>query len=220
MDPHEKHGISHRAEAFRKLVKAHEVERRRAAWRFYVHWPFCVSKCPYCDFNSHVRSGIDQHEWRDALLADLAYEAQAASRPHADLDLLRRRDAVADGAGNGRGPDRRRRGSIGRRRTTSRSRSKPIPTRSRPRASPISPPPGSTACRSALQSFDDANLAFLGRAHSARRGAAALDIAQAQLSAGQLRPDLCLARRHRGGLVGDAGPGARAKAPRTSRCIS
>jgi len=42
----------------------------------YVHWPFCVSKCPYCDFNSHVRDSIDQQAWRDALLADLAYEAK------------------------------------------------------------------------------------------------------------------------------------------------
>src|SRR5688500_14912740 len=41
----------------------------------YVHWPFCVSKCPYCDFNSHVRDSIDQATWRDALLADLAHEA-------------------------------------------------------------------------------------------------------------------------------------------------
>lgn len=41
----------------------------------YVHWPFCVSKCPYCDFNSHVRETVDQDAWRAALLADLAYEA-------------------------------------------------------------------------------------------------------------------------------------------------
>ncbi|MBU6166842.1 MAG: coproporphyrinogen III oxidase [Alphaproteobacteria bacterium] len=41
----------------------------------YVHWPFCVTKCPYCDFNSHVRETVDQAAWQAALLADLAHEA-------------------------------------------------------------------------------------------------------------------------------------------------
>ena len=52
----------------------------------YVHWPFCVSKCPYCDFNSHVRESVDQATWRDALLEDLAWEAEAfAGAPLASI---------------------------------------------------------------------------------------------------------------------------------------
>ncbi|MEA3011870.1 MAG: hypothetical protein QOD42_415 [Sphingomonadales bacterium] len=46
------------------------------ALALYIHWPFCVSKCPYCDFNSHVREGVDQAQWRSALLADLTHEAR------------------------------------------------------------------------------------------------------------------------------------------------
>lgn len=41
----------------------------------YIHWPFCVSKCPYCDFNSHVRDQVDVPAWEAALLADMAHEA-------------------------------------------------------------------------------------------------------------------------------------------------
>jgi oxygen-independent coproporphyrinogen-3 oxidase len=41
----------------------------------YVHWPFCRAKCPYCDFNSHVREAIDQSRWRDALLQELEHYA-------------------------------------------------------------------------------------------------------------------------------------------------
>src|SRR5919205_6778 len=37
----------------------------------YVHWPFCKAKCPYCDFNSHVREGVDHGRWRRALLSEL-----------------------------------------------------------------------------------------------------------------------------------------------------
>jgi oxygen-independent coproporphyrinogen-3 oxidase len=44
----------------------------------YIHWPFCLRKCPYCDFNSHVRDGVDAGEWQAALLADMRHEAEAA----------------------------------------------------------------------------------------------------------------------------------------------
>jgi len=42
----------------------------------YIHWPFCRSKCPYCDFNSHVRDSVDAARWTRALLADLDYHAE------------------------------------------------------------------------------------------------------------------------------------------------
>jgi oxygen-independent coproporphyrinogen-3 oxidase len=55
------------------------VKQDGSALALYIHWPFCVSKCPYCDFNSHVRASVDQDAWREALLQDLAHEARQAS---------------------------------------------------------------------------------------------------------------------------------------------
>jgi putative oxygen-independent coproporphyrinogen III oxidase len=47
----------------------------------YVHWPFCAKKCPYCDYNSHVRASVDQDSWREALCAELAsYRALCGGR--------------------------------------------------------------------------------------------------------------------------------------------
>lgn len=44
---------------------------RNKSFGVYIHWPFCLSKCPYCDFNSHVRSSVDTEIWEKALLNDL-----------------------------------------------------------------------------------------------------------------------------------------------------
>ncbi|EME70474.1 coproporphyrinogen III oxidase [Paramagnetospirillum caucaseum] len=41
----------------------------------YIHWPFCLSKCPYCDFNSHAAQAMDHGRWRAALLAELNHFA-------------------------------------------------------------------------------------------------------------------------------------------------
>ena len=46
----------------------------------YIHWPFCLAKCPYCDFNSHVRERIDQARFAAALRAELAWEAARLGR--------------------------------------------------------------------------------------------------------------------------------------------
>ncbi|MFV2091902.1 MAG: radical SAM protein, partial [Hyphomicrobiales bacterium] len=52
-------------------------EFRDPGFGIYVHWPFCLAKCPYCDFNSHVRhGGPDEGRFRAALLTELAWFAR------------------------------------------------------------------------------------------------------------------------------------------------
>ncbi len=50
------------------------------ALALYVHWPFCLAKCPYCDFNSHVRERIDQTRFAATLRRELATEAARLGR--------------------------------------------------------------------------------------------------------------------------------------------
>jgi oxygen-independent coproporphyrinogen-3 oxidase len=53
-----------------------------AGFGLYIHWPFCRSKCPYCDFNSHVEGTVDHERWREALLAELRHVLRSVgSRP-------------------------------------------------------------------------------------------------------------------------------------------
>ncbi len=54
-----------------------------ASFGIYVHWPFCAAKCPYCDFNSHVRNAIDESGWIAGIVLELEHMArlQGEARP-------------------------------------------------------------------------------------------------------------------------------------------
>jgi oxygen-independent coproporphyrinogen-3 oxidase len=147
------------------------------ALALYVHWPFCVSKCPYCDFNSHVRASIDQHEWREALLADLAHEAR--------LLPGRRLTSIFFGGGTPSLMEPTTVGALIEAACGYWQADDQIEITLE--ANPNSVETGRFADVGAagvnrlslgLQSFDDAALKFLGRAHSAREGFAALETAQ------------------------------------------
>ena len=143
----------------------------------YVHWPFCVSKCPYCDFNSHVRAGVDHEVWRAALLADLAHEARLLPE--------RRLTSIFFGGGT---PSLMKPATVAAIIAAARaawpaSDDIEITLEANPNSVEAArfadlATAGVNRLSLGLQSFDDAALAFLGRAHSAHEGEAALAIAQ------------------------------------------
>src|SRR5437899_10418776 len=62
------------------LASAERHHAKRSAVGVYVHWPFCLSKCPYCDFNSHVRHApIDEERFAHAFAREI--ETTAARAP-------------------------------------------------------------------------------------------------------------------------------------------
>jgi putative oxygen-independent coproporphyrinogen III oxidase len=144
----------------------------------YVHWPFCVSKCPYCDFNSHVRAKIDEAGWRDALLADLA--AEAAITPG------RRVHSIFFGGGTPSLMDPATTAAIidavaGHWRV---DHDVEITLEANPSSVEAARFAGFAAAgvnrvSLGLQALDDAALRMLGRPHDLAQGLAALDIAQA-----------------------------------------
>jgi len=142
----------------------------------YVHWPFCVSKCPYCDFNSHVRDGVDHAAWRAALLADLAHEAALPRH---------RLTSIFFGGGT---PSLMEPATVAALIAAARdhwaaSDDLEITLEANPNSVEAArfadlAAAGVNRLSLGLQSFDDQSLAFLGRAHSAHEGEAALAIAQ------------------------------------------
>ena len=143
----------------------------------YVHWPFCVSKCPYCDFNSHVRETVDDTAWRVALLTDLAHEA--ALLPNHQLS------SVFFGGGTPSLMDPRTVEAIivAARNYWPASADLEITLEANPNSAEAERfadlgRAGVNRISLGLQSFDDVSLAFLGRAHSAEEGQRALAAAQ------------------------------------------
>ena len=66
--------------ADQSLSAAPAAVENEQAFGVYVHWPFCLSKCPYCDFNSHVRrEAIDEPRWIRAFAAEIAVTAARIS---------------------------------------------------------------------------------------------------------------------------------------------
>lgn len=59
---------------------------QNAGFGVYVHWPFCAAKCPYCDFNSHVRRTVDQAAWAKTFVSEI--ESTAARTPNRVVDTL------------------------------------------------------------------------------------------------------------------------------------
>jgi oxygen-independent coproporphyrinogen-3 oxidase len=143
----------------------------------YVHWPFCVSKCPYCDFNSHVRETVDQDAWRDALLADLAHEA--ALLPEHRLTSI----FFGGGTPSLMPPATVEAVIAAARAYWATADDVEITLEANPNSAEAAnfadlASAGVNRISLGLQSFDDESLAFLGRAHSATEGRRALDAAQ------------------------------------------
>lgn len=157
----------------------------------YVHWPFCVSKCPYCDFNSHVRAHVDQDAWRTAMLADLAHEAAltpgrrvgsvffgggtpSLMPPDTVAAVLRAADAAWGFTADVEITLEANPSSVEAARFADLARA------------------GVNRVSLGLQALDDAALRFLGRAHDAAEGLAALEIAQSVFARASI--DLITAR--------------------------
>lgn len=147
----------------------------------YIHWPFCARKCPYCDFNSHVRAGVDHDLWSEALLADMRHEADLAGgeplesiffgggtpslMPPALVGALLREAENLWGFAPG---------------IEITLEGNPSSVEAANYADLASA--GINRASLGLQSLEDEALRFLGRLHDAREGIAALEVAQKHFS--------------------------------------
>jgi len=163
------------------------------AFGIYVHWPFCAAKCPYCDFNSHVRTAIDEDGWVDAIERELDWTAQSQGK---DRPIV---ETIFFGGGTP---------SLMQGRSTARILDKisrlwrmandvEITLEANPASADAARfadyrAAGVNRLSLGMQALNDADLKFLGRLHNAAEARAALDLAMANFQRVSL--DLIYAR--------------------------
>ena len=159
----------------------------------YVHWPFCLSKCPYCDFNSHVREQVDHDRWRAALLTEIDhYAARTRGRSVTSIFFGGGTPSLMEPATVAAVIDR-----IAQRWTV--DPGVEITLEANPssvEADRFQALAGAGVNRVSLglQALDDASLSFLGRRHNAAEGLAALAVAKRNFE--RVSFDLIYARPH------------------------
>ncbi|MGX7952752.1 radical SAM family heme chaperone HemW [Tsuneonella sp. HG249] len=157
----------------------------------YIHWPFCLKKCPYCDFNSHVRDSVDFAAWQAPMIADMRHEAA-----HAGGEPL---ESVFFGGGT---PSLMPPALVGAllseaERLWGFAPDIEITLEANPSSVEAAAFAGLASAgvnrvSLGVQSLDDQALRFLGRLHDAAEGLAALDTAQAAF--GRVNADFIYAR--------------------------
>ncbi|MFD2204831.1 radical SAM family heme chaperone HemW [Kiloniella antarctica] len=154
----------------------------RRGFGIYIHWPFCLKKCPYCDFNSHVREDVSQERWRAALLQELDHYAEILKKSGGEGRIV---SSVFFGGGTPSLMAPETAGAlIDRIRQHWPSRNDLEITLE---ANPTSVEAGKFSAFSqaginrvslGIQSLNDDDLRFLGREHSAQEALQAIDIAR------------------------------------------
>jgi putative oxygen-independent coproporphyrinogen III oxidase len=151
------------------------------ALALYIHWPFCLAKCPYCDFNSHVRHDIPQARFAAALRAELAWEAARLGRRRlgsiffgGGTPSLMRADTVADLISDAR--------CLFEADSDIEITLEANPTSVEAERLAAFREAGVNRVSIGVQSLEPGALAMLGRAHSAEQAVAALELARALFS--------------------------------------
>ena len=155
------------------------IDKHSAPFGIYIHWPFCQKKCPYCDFNSHVRDDINQNAFTDALITELNYMVQSFGFETRRLDSIffgggtpslmqpRMVERILTAINNACAVD-----------ATCEITLEANPTTLEAAKLAGFRTAGINRLSMGIQSLNDANLAFLGRQHSAHDALNALNIAQ------------------------------------------